>query len=130
MRTTLLLASLSIATACSGIGRNIGQVTLTDAGARVQASPNAPGTDCRNKGTIIGETEGASTTSAGEHTRRALDDARNKAAQIGANYIQTTAPQLTQSKYGPTGATVMATAFACDGQAPVAPAPTEPSPRS
>ncbi len=119
MRTARLslIGFFSIMSACASLG----QVVPTDAGSRVLASPNPPTGDCENKGTVIGETRGASTTGAGEHTRRAIDDARNKAAAVGANYLQTTAPQLTQNQYGPTGATVMATAFYCRSQPTASP---------
>lgn len=84
-------------------------------------STNAPGPECQNRGTVFGAARGANWTRADEHARRALDDARNKAAELGANYLQATPPQFTQSpQMGPTGATVMATAFSC-----VAPTPPD-----
>ncbi|MDB4970825.1 MAG: Membrane protein [Myxococcales bacterium] len=101
---------------------NIGDVKLTDAGAKVVVSANPPASECQNRGIVIGGTRGASTTPAAEHMQRAFNDARNKAAQTGANYLQNTTPQLTQGEYGPTGATVQATAFVCPAQA-VATAP-------
>jgi len=118
MRQTLLYSCLMIISGCA----TMGQVMLTEGGSHVVASPNAPAPDCENRGTVIGETRGSTLTSAGQHTLRAVDDARNKAAALGANYLQTTTPQLTQSPYGPTGAIVTGAAFACRGQALSSPA--------
>jgi hypothetical protein len=107
---------------------SLGQVTLTEAGNRVVVSSNAPTSECQNKGSVVGEARGGSTTSAGEHTRRAVDDARNKAGALGANYLQTTQPQLIQSQFGPTGATVMGTAFSCKDQASASASSSAPTP--
>jgi hypothetical protein len=116
----LLPFVLPLLAGCAGMG----EVVVSDAGSRVVASPNPPSGECENKGTIIGETRGASWTSGGEHTRRAVDDARNKAAAAGANYLQTTAPQLTQTPQGPIGATVLGTGFYCKAAATATPAAT------
>jgi hypothetical protein len=113
MRIHFLVACLFTMNACGPAIARMGAVPLTEAGSRVTTSPNAPPRGCTNRGAVVGETRGASTTAAGEHIRRAVDDARNRAAALGANYVQTTDPQLTQSEWGPTGATVMGTAFYC-----------------
>ena len=119
-KTVGMFLLLPLLSGCAGMG----EVVVSDAGNRVAASPNAPVGECENKGTIIGEARGGSWTSSGEHTRRAIDDARNKAAAAGANYLQTTAPQLTQSQHGPIGATVMGTGFYCKPAATATPATT------
>ena len=100
---------LPLLAGCAGLG----EVVVSDAGTASPPARTRPSGECENKGTIIGETRGGSTTSSRRAHARAVDDARNKAAVAGANYLQTTAPQLTQSQHGPVGATVMGTGFYC-----------------
>ncbi len=45
--------------------------------------------------------------------RAAINDARNKAAVLGASYLHTQSTQMVPSELGPTGATTTGTAYIC-----------------
>jgi hypothetical protein len=107
MKIAIALATLMSA-ACA-----TGQVGLTAAGAEIVTSPNPPSLTCQNLGTLVGSHHGGVSDGAEYHVQGALNDARNQAASMGANYAQLTTPQLIPGRFGTYGAIVTATAFRC-----------------
>lgn len=93
---------------------------LSARGSRVETLPSAPGADCQNLGIVIGKGGGAFGlwVANEELMEYALNDARNKAAELGATSVVVTPPQLgvsTGEGGGVTTATVMAIAYRCAG---------------
>ncbi len=89
---------------------------LTPAGAKVVASPNAPPASCTRLDRVTGRGGGSF---GGEFVANedlidyALNDARNLAAELGGNYLQTDPPQLGQADGTTTTATVSGMAYRC-----------------
>lgn len=106
---------------------------VNTAGAQVALTPNAPDAKCQSLGTVFGQGGGAlggAYIANAELMQYAINDARNKAAALGATHLQTTPPQFGTAGQGvTTTATVMGYAFRCpaDGQ-PGAAAPAPPAP--
>jgi hypothetical protein len=101
-------------------GCHLGEVVVNPAARPIQVGFATPSPGCRNLGPVIGSTSGGTGTPTDEHIERALDDARNKAAALGANYLQTQPPQLKNTQYGVMGATVMAIGYWCPPETPEA----------
>jgi hypothetical protein len=91
---------------------------LSSQGAKVAVTRNAPGADCRAVGYLVGEgggTFGGGWISNDQLIEYAMNDLRNKAAERGANYVQSDPPTLGQGKGTTTTATVTGTAYICHG---------------
>jgi hypothetical protein len=95
------------------------RVELTNKGAQVAASPGSPldhgwnPDSCKSLDKLVGssgEDVGAANRSTDALFGYAMNDLRNKAADLGANYVKHRAPRL--SKEG-TSATVTGTAYRC-----------------
>lgn len=98
---------------------------LSEEGASVVASPNAPAIGCENLGRVVGRgggTFGGGFVANEDLVDYALNDARNQAADKGANYLQTDPPQLGQGDGTTTTATVSGTAYRCPDGAAASPA--------
>lgn len=108
MRKAIAVLVLAVA-ACS-------TPSLTATGAAVRVRASVPSTDCDNLGTVTGQGGGMfggvyiSNDSLIEY---AMNDARNKAAALGATDIQFQAPQLGGGNGTTTTATVITVAHKC-----------------
>jgi len=94
--------------------------SLSPQGAKVAVTRNAPPSDCRSIGYLVGEgggTFGGGFISNDQLIEYAMNDLRNKAAARGANYIQADPPTLGQGKGETTTATITGTAYVCSGPA-------------
>jgi len=103
------IALSTIVSACS-------TAELTPAGARVAAGRGAPAESCRPLGYLTGEgggTFGGAYISNDKLVEYALNDLRNKAGELGANYVQQDPPQLGNGHGTTTTATVTGTAYRC-----------------
>ncbi|MBX3191039.1 MAG: DUF4156 domain-containing protein [Labilithrix sp.] len=94
---------------------------LTPEGARVTLSRNAPPAGCQEIKHLVGHGGG---TFGGEYIANddlieyAMNDLRNEAAEVGANYVQHDTPTLGGGSGTTTTATVSGTAFRCPDPAP------------
>jgi len=82
---------------------------LNDAGSKVQVGKGDPKGRCRELGTVYGSGNGGGYTTSEDKMRSARNDIRNKAAALGANYVEMDA--LGGDVYG---MTLSGRAFACD----------------
>ena len=106
---TCLAASAACSFACS-------VPSLSPAGARVAVARTAPPDGCSAVGYLVGEgggTFGGGAIANDQLIEYAMNDLRNKAAERGANYVQSDPPQLGQGKGTTTTATVTGTAYRC-----------------
>jgi Domain of unknown function (DUF4156) len=106
---TLCLAIVGITAGCA-------TASLSTAGKNVVPLTNAPGPECENLGTVIGQgggTFGGAWISNDNLMQYALNDAQNKAAERGATHLQASAPQLGGGSGTTTTATVMGVAYKC-----------------
>ena len=85
---------------------------LTVEGSRVLAAERPPGPNCESRGEVTGESH-LSGVPPERLIRAAINDARNKAAAMGASYLHTQPTQLVPGEQGPTGATTTGTAYLC-----------------
>ena len=86
------------------------------AGSKVVAGMHPPGPECENLGTVIGNgggSFGGGWISNDQLSQYAINDARNKAAALGANYMEVTTPQLGTGGLSTTTATEMGIAYKC-----------------
>jgi hypothetical protein len=89
---------------------------LSPAAAHVTVTRNAPPPTCTTVGYIVGEgggTFGGSWISNDDLINYAMNDLRNKAAERGANYVQSDPPQLGNGKGTTTTVTMTGTAYRC-----------------
>jgi hypothetical protein len=89
---------------------------LSPRGANVAVTRNPPPAGCAALGYLVGEgggTFGGAWVSNDQLIEYAMNDLRNKAADQGANYVQSDPPQLGQGKGTTTTATVTGTAYRC-----------------
>jgi hypothetical protein len=99
--------------ACSTAG-------LSESGAKVAAGRNAPPPGCSPLGYIVGKgggTFGGSLISNEELIEYAMNDMRNKAAELGGNYVQHDPPTLGEGDGTTTTATITGTAYQCHRRA-------------
>lgn len=116
-RTLVSIFALTLAlTACA-------TAELSRKGASVVAAQTAPYGDCVVLGTVIGEgggSFGGGMISNASLVEYAMNDARNKAGELGANYVQLGQPALGVSGGDggttTTTATVLGTAYRCSGE--------------
>ncbi len=107
-----ILAILATAFALPGCATE----ALSPEGAHVAVTRNPPTPDCTPAGYIVGEGGG---TFGGKWLKNdslieyAMNDLRNKAAQLGANYVQSDPPTLGEGHGTTTTATVTGTAYRC-----------------
>jgi len=89
---------------------------LTQEGAKVVVSPDAPGEGCVELKYVVGRGGG---TFGGEYIANedlieyAMNDLRNEAGKIGANYVRHDPPTLGEGDGTTTTATVSGMAFKC-----------------
>jgi hypothetical protein len=91
---------------------------LSPSGSRVAATRNPPPTDCVSLKYIVGKGGGAFGGGAianEDLIEYAMNDLRNKAAEVGANYVQHDPPQLGSREGTTTTATITGTAYKCSG---------------
>lgn len=89
---------------------------LSPEGAKVTASRNPPATGCKEVGHVVGHgggTFGGEFISNDDLIEYALNDLRNKAAEVGGNYVQHDPPTLGEGDGTTTTATISGTAFRC-----------------
>jgi uncharacterized protein DUF4156 len=119
----LPLAQLLAACASSRLTAEGAQVAVPDTASAVQAPAH-----CRSLGAVVGM--GAGPCGSGWVSKRdlaafAMDDLRNKAAELGANYVEPQVPEFSVSGelHGTrtSSAAVRATAYRCDGAPPLRP---------
>lgn len=97
------------------------EVFVTPRARPLQVGFAAPSPTCQSLGPVVGATRSAGYTTPDQHIAHAMDDARNKAAALGANYLQTQPPQLdTSPLVGAVGATVTGLAYLCPSGTPEA----------
>jgi hypothetical protein len=110
---------------------------LDQEGAQVATSNSAPSSQgfdpkrCRSLGVVVGKgggQMGGAWISNEDLVTYAMNDMRNKAAALGANYIQNDSPQLTGNKSTTTTATVSGTAYDCEGRSPLDPVAEDATP--
>jgi hypothetical protein len=113
MRHTLfavLLATTSISVlACS-------TPALSPQAAHVAVTRNPPPSSCTTVAYLVGEgggTFGGGWIANDQLIEYAMNDLRNKAADRGANYVQSDPPQLGNGKGTTTTATITGTAYRC-----------------
>ncbi|MGZ6124490.1 MAG: DUF4156 domain-containing protein [Myxococcales bacterium] len=93
---------------------------LSPAARNVVPLAAAPPSACQNLGAVIGQGGGAfggAYVSNDSLMEYAMNDARNKAANLGATHVQLSAPQLGGASGTTTTATVMAVAYRCPPEA-------------
>lgn len=91
---------------------------LSQAGAKVAAGRNPAPSGCKSMGYVVGTgggTFGGGMISNESLIEYAMNDLRNKAAELGANYVQHDPPTLGQGDGTTTTATITGTAYACEG---------------
>jgi hypothetical protein len=89
---------------------------LSPQGAHVAVTRNAPPPSCSPVGYLVGEgggTFGGKWISNDQLIDYAMNDLRNKAANQGANYVQSDPPQLGNGNGTTTTVTVTGTAYRC-----------------
>jgi Domain of unknown function (DUF4156) len=90
--------------------------SLSAEGAKVVASPNPPAPQCVAVKHVVGEgggTFGGEFVSNDDLIEYAMNDLRNQAGEVGANYVQHDAPTLGQGDGTTTTATITGTAYTC-----------------
>ncbi|WP_169927687.1 DUF4156 domain-containing protein [Labilithrix luteola] len=105
------LASLVTVAGCS-------TSALSPKGAQVAATRNPPTRDCAALKYIVGQgggTFGGAYISNDDLVEYAMNDLRNKAADLGANYVQHDPPQLGSGSGTTTTVTISGTAYRCSG---------------
>lgn len=111
--TTVTLLSVACATA-----------KLTSGGARVAVANDPQVVECENLGPVVGTGGGALLGGYVPNDKLvtyAMNDARNKAAALGATHITLSAPQLGGMEGTTTTATVSGVAYRCMPSQPVQP---------
>lgn len=112
MQTGLVVLAAILCTSCT-------YASLSARGSGVSEVVSAPGPDCESLGTVYGRGGGlfGDLVANDALLEYAMNDARNKAAKLGATHLQFTAPQLgVMSSHGSTAtttATVVGVAFRC-----------------
>jgi hypothetical protein len=94
--------------------------SLSGEGAKVAASRNPPTKGCKPLGYLTGKgggTFGGGFVSNEDLIEYALNDLRNKAGELGGNYVQHDPPQMGSGDGTTTTATVTGTAYKCGGGA-------------
>jgi hypothetical protein len=89
---------------------------LSPGAARVTVTRNPAPTSCSTVAYLVGEgggTFGGAWISNDHLIEYAMNDLRNKAAERGANYVQSDAPQLGSGKGTTTTVTITGTAYRC-----------------
>ena len=92
---------------------------LSPEGSHVAVTRNAPTPDCVAAGYLVGEgggTFGGGWISNDSLIDYAMNDLRNKAAKLGANYVQADPPTLGSGRGTTSTATVTGTAYRCSAQ--------------
>jgi hypothetical protein len=110
--------SALVATSLLTVAAGCSVPALSPEAARVAVSRNPPPSSCTSLGYLVGEgggTFGGGWISNDQLIEYAMNDLRNKAARIGATYVQSDPPQLGSGKGTTTTATITGTAYRCDG---------------
>ena len=113
IRIVSVFCLAAVTSACSTAG-------LSDGGAKVAAGRNAPPPGCSALGYIVGKgggTFGGGFISNEELIEYAMNDMRNKAAELGGNYVQHDPPTLGEGDGTTTTATMTGTAYKCHQRA-------------
>jgi hypothetical protein len=114
-RSRAALAALSLVLV-SVLSSGCSTEDLTDAGAKVVASRNAPAVACTQLGFVVGHgggTFGGGFISNDDLIEYAMNDLRNQAADLGGNYVQYDTPTMGDGDGTTTTATVSGTAYRC-----------------
>jgi hypothetical protein len=113
-RFVMLALAIPAALAVSGCSAP----ALSPQGANVAVSRNAPPPSCASVGYIVGEgggTFGGKWIANDELIDYAMNDLRNKAASLGAGYVQSDPPQLGNGHGTTTTVIITGTAYRCNG---------------
>jgi uncharacterized protein YbjQ (UPF0145 family) len=97
--------------------------SLSSRGAKVVATRNAPEKTCTAIKYIVGHgggTFGGGMIRNDDLVEYAMNDLRNKAAEVGADYIQHDPPQMGHGDGTTTTVTISGTAYKCGDAAPAA----------
>lgn len=89
---------------------------LSETGAKVVASRNAPAQTCQQLGFVVGHgggSFGGGFISNDDLIEYAMNDLRNRTADLGGNYVQYDTPTMGDGDGTTTTATVSGTAFRC-----------------
>lgn len=108
-RIAFSLTVVSLSFACS-------TATLTAAGANVAAARNPAPAQCTALGYVVGHgggTFGGGLIANDDLIEYAMNDLRNKAAELGGNYVQHDPPTLGQGDGTTTTVTITGTAYRC-----------------
>jgi len=95
--------------------------SLSTEGAKVAASRNSAPPSCAPAGYLTGKgggTFGGAYISNEQLIEYALNDLRNQAAELGANYVQSDPPQLGSGNGTTTSVTITGTAYRCPKSLP------------
>jgi hypothetical protein len=90
--------------------------TLSTSGSKLVAIAAAPSPECQSLGNVMGHGGGVWTgavTTNENLAKSAMNDAYNKAAELGATHIQPSPPQFASSGGSTNSATVIAIAYKC-----------------
>lgn len=93
-----------------------GTAALSPEGARVAVTRNPPAADCKSVGYLVGEgggSFGGAMIRNDDLIEYAMNDLRNKAAKLGATYVQSDPPQLGSEKGTTSTVTITGTAYRC-----------------
>jgi len=97
-------------------GTGCSTAALSPAGARVVATRNPPTPDCVSLKYLVGKgggTFGGAYVANEDLVEYAMNDLRNEAAQLGANYVQHDPPQMGHGGGTTTTVTISGTAYRC-----------------
>jgi hypothetical protein len=117
MRRSVGMAVAIATVACSSCTYS----SLSARGSSVTEVVSAPASECENLGTVYGRGGGlfGDFVSNDHLLEYAMNDARNKAADLGATHLQFTSPQMgvmgSSAGTTTTTATVVGVAFRCQG---------------
>jgi hypothetical protein len=114
VRTRHTCGFLAVVGAC--IVSGCSAASLSAEGAKVAASRNPAPPGCAPAGYIIGKgggTFGGAYISNESLIGYAMNDLRNKAAALGANYVQQDPPELGEGRGTTTSVTITGTAYRC-----------------
>ncbi len=109
LRFAIVVAASVFAFGCS-------TSALTPSGAKVAATRNPPSADCTSLKYIVGKgggTFGGAYIANESLIEYAMNDLRNAAAKIGANYVQHDPPQMGSGDGTTTTVTISGTAYRC-----------------
>lgn len=113
------IASIAIIASIASTAWACSTAELSTRGATVAATRNPAPSECKALGYVVGRgggTFGGGLITNEELIEYAMNDIRNKAAELGGNYLQHDPPTLGQGDGTTTTATITGTAYACPSE--------------